>query len=56
MNHLTWNERLLIVAVVLLVLIGGVVRYCRALRDHPGTDEGDGTAIITEHAAGSRTD
>lgn len=56
MNHLTWNERLLIVAVVLLIFIGGFVRYRRALRDHPEFGEGMGTATTTEHAAESRTD
>ena len=51
MNRLTWRERLLIVAVVLLVLVGAIVRYCRALRDRP--DE-VGTPI--ENATGTRTD
>ena len=53
MNHLTWHERLLIVAIVLLLLVGSIVRYFRALRDQ--TDVGGGNATI-EHAAGTRTD
>ncbi|MGI9241530.1 MAG: hypothetical protein ACR2RV_12065 [Verrucomicrobiales bacterium] len=56
MNHLTWHERLLIVAVVFLVLTGAIVRYFRALRDYPIRQPGEGGATISEHAAGSRTD
>ena len=56
MKHLTGTERLLIVAIVLLVLIGAVVRYSRALRDAPDLPDGNGAAKSTEHATTSRTD
>jgi len=58
MKHLTGTERLLIVAIVLLVLIGAVVRYSRARRDAPDLPPGggDGTATTTEHATRTRTD
>ncbi|MFT5109201.1 MAG: hypothetical protein ACI9UA_004848 [Pseudoalteromonas tetraodonis] len=52
MKHLTLHERLLIVAVVALVLVGSIVRLCRALRDQPDPPKG----IAIEHAAGTRTD
>lgn len=35
MKHLTGTERLLIVAFVMLVLLGSIVRYYRAQRDAP---------------------
>ena len=51
MNRLTLNERLLIVAFILLVLVGSFVRYRRALRDRPETER---TQI--DDAPGARTD
>ncbi len=56
MNHLTWHERLLIVAGVLLILVGAIARYSRALRDAPDTPGSGGMPITEQHAQGTRTD
>ena len=57
MKQLTLHERVLIVAVVALLLIGSIVRYSRALRDRPDPPTGVSTAIetVSDHVKGTRT-
>ena len=50
MNHLTWHERLLIVAGVILILVGAVARYSRALRDAPEPPSDGGMPITKQDA------
>ena len=56
MNHLTWHERLLIVAGVILIFVGAIARYSRALRDAPESPGSGGMSISEQNAEGTRTD